>query len=231
MSRKTPSHQNFRKAWRIGETRGIKSWDQFEKYDSQSTLRQANFRENKRPSPGKKSKFLISEVPKLWNLRTDLKKRLKDKSDAPAARHGILPEIFTSSKRRTKLHSTHLRREFVVDSEASMHMVSKRYLNSAELETMETPRRPTTVMTANGEVQTKEEATVLSKNWTCSWRWCYLKKHPHVFHWGIEGKALKNTEGELYSEATLWKMILDLMQYSPNKDHQHLKWQQQKSWI
>ena len=50
-------------------------------------------------------------------------------------------------------------REFVVDSGASMHMVSKNDRNSAELETMRTSRRPTTVMTANGEVQTREEAT------------------------------------------------------------------------
>ena len=52
-------------------------------------------------------------------------------------------------------------REFVVDSGASMHMVSKKDLNSAELEAMRTSRSPTTVMTANGEVQTREEATVL----------------------------------------------------------------------
>ena len=50
-------------------------------------------------------------------------------------------------------------REFVVDSGAGMHMVSKRDLNSAELETMRASRSPTTVMTANGEVQTREEAT------------------------------------------------------------------------
>ena len=50
-------------------------------------------------------------------------------------------------------------REFVVDSEASMHVVSKRDLNSAELETMRISKNPTTVMTANGEVQTREEAT------------------------------------------------------------------------
>ena len=41
-----------------------------------------------------------------------------------------------------------------------MHMVRKRDLNSAELETMRTSRSPTTVMTANGEVQTREEDTV-----------------------------------------------------------------------
>ena len=42
-------------------------------------------------------------------------------------------------------------------------MVSKKDLNSAELETMRKSRSPTTVMTANGEVQTREEATVYVK--------------------------------------------------------------------
>ena len=51
-------------------------------------------------------------------------------------------------------------REFVVDSGASMHMISKKGLNSAELETVTTSRSPMTVITANGEVQTNEEATV-----------------------------------------------------------------------
>ena len=51
-------------------------------------------------------------------------------------------------------------REFVVDSGASMHMISKKDLNSAELETVTTSRSPTTVTTANGEVQTNEEAKV-----------------------------------------------------------------------
>ena len=41
-----------------------------------------------------------------------------------------------------------------------MHMVNKKDLISAELETMRISRNPTTVMTANGEVQTREKATV-----------------------------------------------------------------------
>ena len=40
-----------------------------------------------------------------------------------------------------------------------MHMVNENDLNSGELETMRTSRRPTTVMTANGEVRTNKEAT------------------------------------------------------------------------
>ena len=41
-----------------------------------------------------------------------------------------------------------------------MHMISRKDLNSAELETLRISRSPMTVMTANGEVQTHEEATV-----------------------------------------------------------------------
>ena len=51
-------------------------------------------------------------------------------------------------------------KEIVVESGASMHMISKNDLNSAELETVTTSRSPMTVITANGEVQTNEEATV-----------------------------------------------------------------------
>ena len=44
-----------------------------------------------------------------------------------------------------------------------MHMISKKDLNSAELETVTTLRSPTKVITAHGEVQTHEEATVYVK--------------------------------------------------------------------
>ena len=44
-----------------------------------------------------------------------------------------------------------------------MHMISNRDLNSGELETVTTSKSPTTVITANGEVQTNEEATVCVK--------------------------------------------------------------------
>ena len=39
-------------------------------------------------------------------------------------------------------------------------MISKKDLNSAELETVTTSRKPMTVSTAKGEVQTNEEAIV-----------------------------------------------------------------------
>ena len=54
-------------------------------------------------------------------------------------------------------------REFVVDSRASMHMISKKDSNSAEIDTLTSSKSPTTVITANGEVQTHEEAIVYVK--------------------------------------------------------------------
>ena len=54
-------------------------------------------------------------------------------------------------------------REFVVDSGASMHMISKKDLSNAEMDTLTKSCSPTIVITANGEVQTHEEATVYVK--------------------------------------------------------------------
>ena len=54
-------------------------------------------------------------------------------------------------------------REFVVDSGASMHMISKKDLSEAEMDTLTKSCSPTIVITANGEVQTQEEAIVYVK--------------------------------------------------------------------
>ena len=54
-------------------------------------------------------------------------------------------------------------REFVVDSRASMHMISKKDLSNAEMDTLTKSCSPTIVITANGEVQTHEEAIVYVK--------------------------------------------------------------------
>ena len=42
-----------------------------------------------------------------------------------------------------------------------MHMISKKDLNSSEMDTLTTSRSPTTVITANGDVQTHEDMKVL----------------------------------------------------------------------
>ena len=54
-------------------------------------------------------------------------------------------------------------REFVVDSGASMHMISKKDLSLAEMDTLTKSCSPTIVITANGELQTHEEAIVYVK--------------------------------------------------------------------
>ena len=62
-----------------------------------------------------------------------------------------------------------------------MHMISKKDLNSAELETMRTSMSPTTVMTANGDVQTREEATVFVKQLDLFVKVMFLEETPAVF--------------------------------------------------
>ena len=73
---------------------------------------------------------------------------------------------FFSSPENRCLHVSTLKpeeREFVVDSGASMHMISKNDLSDVEMDTLTKSCSPTIVITANGEVQTHEEATVYVK--------------------------------------------------------------------
>ena len=73
--------------------------------------------------------------------------------------------FFSSSENRCHLASSLKpeEREFVVDSGASMHMISKKDLSDAEMDTLTKSCSPTIVITANGEVQTQEEAIVYVK--------------------------------------------------------------------
>ena len=146
---------------------------------TQSTLHQASIREERGPSLGKiqvkprpqRSPYAVKfedmsheeterqqrcARSKAWNLAKNLYK-LNEKDKAAfcfPAEEWVLPAASTKEPDE---------REFVVDSGTSMHVVSKKDLNSAELETMRTSRSPTTVMTAHGEVLTREEATVYVK--------------------------------------------------------------------
>ena len=53
-----------------------------------------------------------------------------------------------------------------MDSGASMHMISKKDLNSAELETVTTSRSPMTVIIADGEVcRRMKRLQFMSENW------------------------------------------------------------------
>ena len=90
----------------------------------------------------------------------------------PQSSVGLGEKHFTSSKIRTRprfcspveveapvLFQKSLdERVLVVDSGASLHMLSKRDLRPVEMDTLRPFRTPTTVVTANGKVQTNEEA-------------------------------------------------------------------------
>ena len=96
-------------------------------------------------------------------------------------------------------------REFVVDSGVSMHMISKRDLNSAELETVTTSRSPMTVKTANGQVQKHEEATVYVKELDIFLTMKVLEDTPAVF---IASKALRCS-----------RILIQMDQRSKNTSH------------
>ena len=79
-------------------------------------------------------------------------------------------------------------REFVVDSGASMHMISKKDLSEAEMDTLTKSCSPTIVITANGEVQTHEEAIVYVKELDIFLTMKVLENTPAVLSLG---KALR----------------------------------------
>ena len=75
-------------------------------------------------------------------------------------------------------------REFVVDSGASMYMISKKDLNDAEMDILTKSCSPTTVITANGEVQTHEEAIAYVKELDIFLTMKVLENTPVVFSLG-----------------------------------------------
>ena len=119
--------------------------------------------------------ILISVVPPLLNLRN------RSQQETEWQEHWAREAAWMLAKKILKLKEKHEaaffsptekwclplpskieleEREFVVDPGALMHMISRKDLNSAELETVRMSRCPTSVIGASGEVQTHEEATV-----------------------------------------------------------------------
>ena len=156
---------------------------------TKSTLRHASTREKKGPSLGKINIKVEDQFheeterqqrcarSKSWNLAKNIYK-LKEKDNSAfcfPAEEWVLPAASTKEPEE---------REFAVDSGASVHMVSKKDFNSAELETMRTSRSPTTVMTANGQVQTREEATVYVKQLDLFVKVMLLEETPAVLSLG-----------------------------------------------
>ena len=94
--------------------------------------------------------------------------------------------FFSPSDNRCLLASTLQpeEREFVVDSGASMHMISTKDLNDAEMDTLTKSCSLTIVITAKGEVQTHEEATVYVKELDIFWTMKVLENTPAVLSLG-----------------------------------------------
>ena len=96
----------------------------------------------------------------------------------PVKQRGSWHKIFSNKRRKIKQHSSHLRKigaclrhqilnlrneNLLSTPERPMHMISKKDLSSAEMDTLTKSCSPTIVITANGEVQTHEEAIVYVK--------------------------------------------------------------------
>ena len=115
----------------------------------------------------------MSVVLARSNLEKDHKRRPCTKKDAPAKQRGIWQNIYKLKNSDKTTFYTPIEkgmptptskrpgeREFVVDSGALMHMLSKKELSSEEMGTAKRSRNPTVVLTVNGEVHTHEEAQV-----------------------------------------------------------------------
>ena len=144
---------------------------------TKAVLRHANIRDQK-PSLG----MICPGDPHQRNpnapkFEDRSRERENGKSDVPVKQRGCWPKVFLFNERNkaTFFSPSENRclpapstlepeeREFVVDSGASMHVISKKDLSNAEMDTLTKSCSPTAVITANGEVQTHEEATVYVK--------------------------------------------------------------------
>ena len=90
-----------------------------------------------------------------------------------------------------------------------MHMISKKVLNSAEMETLTKSCSPTIVITANGEVQTNGEATVYVKELDIFLTMKILEDTPAVLSLG----KLCDEYGYLYEWINGQKRYSDTVQH------------------
>ena len=72
-------------------------------------------------------------------------------------------------------------RMLVVDSGASMHMLSKKDLHSDGMDTLRRSRNPATVVTANGEVQTNDRHRCMFTISICSSQCNYSMKRKQFY--------------------------------------------------
>ena len=115
-------------------------------------------------------------IRELQNWKIGHFTKLCNENEAPAEKHGTWREMSISSKDKSKatfyspaeawvLPAPSLKKpeegQFVIDSGTSMQMSSEKDLSPGELYTLRRSSNATTVITANEEAQTNEEAQVL----------------------------------------------------------------------
>ena len=161
-----------------------------------------------------------------WRLAKNILKKLNEKNKAA---------FFSPSETWCLPAPSSLKleeRKFVVDSGASMHMISKKDLNSAEMDTFTKSCCPTIVITANGEVQTHEEAIVHVKELDIFLTMKVLEdapavlslgklcdEHEYSYEWinGQKTHLIKNgtvQHGELRSDRGSWSVSEFFSQFS-----------------
>ena len=140
--------------------------------------------------PGKRKDHRLEKFKsKIPRLRSPYATKFEDRSQEETerqqrcARSKAWNHILLSRERMVSTTEPE-ERKFVVKTRASMHMVSEKDFDSAELETMRFSKNPTTVLTANGEVQTREEATVNVKELDLLVRVVLLEETPAVLSLG-----------------------------------------------
>ena len=173
-----------------GETRCKKSWDRIEKYGSLSLryVKQVSGKKKDHRLEKYKSKVLISEVPTLWNLRTGPRwKTERQQRCTQSKAWNLAKNIYKLKEKTTRLHSDSPAEEWVLPVAETKEPEEREFCGGLRREhAYGQPERASsfllswrprghrgvliTVMTANGEVQTREEATVYVKELGCRFR-------------------------------------------------------------
>ena len=166
----------------------------------QSTLRQAVILENKGPSFGK---IQLQSSSSAKSLRFEIWGQVpwrdwKTAAMRPKTTLGILPKLFTSSKKKERATFYSFSEESTIKSEGE-RVCGRFWTKHAYGSARETLTQPTwrpwghrQVLrrwwrpTARCKPDMKPRYT--SKNWTHSWRSCFLKKHSQFFHSGSSAR-------------------------------------------
>ena len=111
-------------------------------------------------------------------------------------------------------------REFVVDSGASMHVVSKKDLNSAEWRPWGHRRIRRRWWREKVRCKPDKKPLYLSKNWTYLSKLCFLKKLPQFFLWGNSVRVIGiHTTGPAVKNHIPSEMAIELIATYPTMYH------------